>query len=393
MSTQKFPSIHSQGYKTRAIAKDRLLPSGGNRHFNASILRTERGSLIMAYRYHGPDRGRSLIAICDLDTSYNPTSNNVVPLIGPTNMEHFEDPRLIEHKGDVWMSYIEASGYGGAWKCSMRLVKLKREQNDWVVDRKFTLPYGLNDLAQEKNWSFFSHREKLYFVYSLKPHVVVEIDDTTGLTGREWVTPGIVNWQHGTLSGGTPPINYSGTLLAMFHSALPHPQRVRRYNASLYMFSPEPPFEIRQVTKPVLYGSDEDGFMPDPRDHGIKWEPCVVFPCGRFMDSMSNLIVSCGINDHGIVIVDLPVDKMNWHNPVFISGKHYFFTSNATRPIEMPSGPRIEWEPTRQVAGSWEGVMATDDPKVIAMMAERDGADESREISDVDYAVQLSNKR
>lgn len=391
---KQYPSIHSQGFKTRAISKDRLLLSGGNRHFNASVLLTDRGTLIMAYRYHGADRGRCQIAICDLDSSMNPSNNFTLPLPVKNNMEHMEDPRLFMHKGAVYMSYIESSGYGGNWKCNMRLVRLRREGNDWAIDAHYPLAYGMNDLGKEKNWSFFSHDGKIYFVYSIKPHVVVEFDEKTGECGREWSSPGIINWQFGTLSGGTPPILYSGsTMLTMFHSALPHPERARRYNASFYMFSPVPPFEIRQVTEPVIYGAEEDGFMPDPRDHGQKHEPCVVFPCGSFLDNMGNITVSLGINDHGIAMVEIPMDRLKWLESEFKSGPRYFWTSNATRPLQVNSTTRLEWHCTRSAGGSWEGVMKTEDPNVVAMLNERDGAVDVREINEEQYALEFSRAR
>jgi predicted GH43/DUF377 family glycosyl hydrolase len=379
------PSIQNQGFAVFPINGDQLLKSGGNRHFNPGLAVTPHGRMLMAYRYHPNNPAAPLItrlAICELNTTNGATvvgHSQVLELPLPSGLESQEDPRLFWHKGHLWLVYTEAYGYHGTWTCAMRLVRLEQHGGKWVVAHVVPLSYGDNVGGREKNWQFFSYQDRLMFVYSIKPHVVVEIDDTTGLALGSWITNGIQGWAFGTLSGGTPPVLMHGEYVSVFHSAEPHRLRTRRYNASVYMFEAEPPFAILRCSKPFVFASEADPFSPDVR--GVT-DPCVVFPGGAVPAGGNALMLSLGVNDCSSSLLRLNLGKIQCYHPVFPVVSRYFWTDLAAMPLVIDREVRATWEITRQGVSGPEGVLATADPNVINQLRDREDV---KEISHVEY--------
>ncbi|CAE7463839.1 mdmB [Symbiodinium natans] len=115
----------------------------------------------------------------------------------------------------------------------------------------------------EKNWIPFQRHGKTYVVYSLVPHLVHElIHDGNGTCGPQFrsVSPQLAQMQEKNLDQAyrgsaqavyvdAPAANLSMPqphFLALFHVA---DLKVRRYWHHAYRFSPNPPFQILQVSK------------------------------------------------------------------------------------------------------------------------------------------------
>jgi hypothetical protein len=349
------------------------IAASGDRFYNPGLLRLPDGRWLLAYRYHSTlPSAASRIAIAVLGGSATtPGQQVLLPL--PSGEEHQEDPRLFWHNGAVWLCYVEAYGYRGHWTCGLRLVRLYEDSTlGWRVDHEVPLGYGNNLKGREKNWQFFSHEGCLHFVYSLSPHVVVEINDITGEVIKEHRTEGISGWGFGTLSGGTPPIlvktGDDSHYLSVFHSAEPHPTRTRRYNASVYRFEATAPFAIRECSTPFLWGSEADGFTVDPR--GFAHDPCVVFPGGAILEE-GWLTLSVGVNDHACSIVELPLELLRFHPPKFPVVTRYFRSELAAIPVVIDREVRATWQPTEEVDGNLAGVLATSDPNIIKQLLPR----------------------
>ncbi|CAJ1357731.1 unnamed protein product [Effrenium voratum] len=117
----------------------------------------------------------------------------------------------------------------------------------------------------EKNWIPFQKEGRSFIVYSLVPHLVRElVYDGNGTCGKEWRTvfPKLEDIQENRLDvalRGSAQAVYVDEpditanlmkphFLGLFHVA---DLKVRRYAHYAYRFSPEPPFAILQVSKPL----------------------------------------------------------------------------------------------------------------------------------------------
>lgn len=327
-----------------------------------------QGRLLLAYRYQ-PGDGASRIALCELKDLV-PQTSQMLELPEEGGLHH-EDPRLFWHAGSPWLAYTEAKGYPGPWTCCMRLARLQQGQDGvWRAVQFTPLTFRYNgQIGQEKNWQFFSHEGGLFFVYRISPHEVVQIDPDSGKVLKHYETPGVRGWSHGTLSGGTPPLLIGDSYVSVFHSFEPHVTRGRRYSASVYRFEPEPPFAIRELTTPILWGSEADGFCPDPR--ALHNNPCVVFPAGAIQWQSRTLLVSSGINDHACALSLIDLDRLEFHAPVFPTPWRYFKTDRAAIPVVIAREVRATWVRTGFVAGEWQGAMQCDDPNLIKHLLSR----------------------
>lgn len=386
------PSMLFRGFKPehplpqpQFVSDVSLLPSRGRRCFNPGLTQLPSSRMVMAYRHHSiADHEASRIALCELEAGQPvPGTSQCLQLPLPTGEEHHEDPRLFWHRDQLHLAYTEAYGYHGHWTCAMRLVRLKiNESGKWEVGKVIPLTYGRNCVDREKNWQFFSQDGRLMFVYSLSPHVVVEINDE-GQVLNEWSTPGISGWAHGTLSGGTPPVVVGDSYLSVLHSAQPHPRRTRRYNASAYRFERNPPFAIREVSMPFVVADETDGFSPEPKG---TTDPCVVFPGGAISLPDGRLLLSIGVNDWRSALFVFDPCSVVYYSPDFPVVNRYFHAQLAALPVIIDREVRGTWSPVELVGDTWAGVMTTSDPNVINQLEEREDV---REIDHQQYRTYL----
>ena len=292
-------------------------------------------------------RLRELLVVVDLDEAYTPKSAptvlNCTEL--PHSLEHWEDPRLFVHHGDL---YLVAVGYytvylsGGLqqmWDARQYLARLERLPSaannatgatpappagfqvaqlqqlllpDEDVPSDLTLPADIDIRRpfREKNWVPFIYDDSIHFIYSLNPPVVIRVvadqpgADVNADIRTAFVSGGgdstTVRWRHGVMRGGTPAIYDAdiGGYVAFFHShdrfRVPTQRGdkdVAFYFMGFYVFAPRPPFGIQLISEAPLLGP---GFYNDSTHEA--WRLRAVWPAG-LMVQPDAFIVSYGKDD------------------------------------------------------------------------------------------------
>lgn len=315
-------SIEEQGLKHWNIKNDELAGRLGAERFNGSIVKYN-DKILLAYRTYSQLHGRSNVAITELDEDYKVLSNKELFLYSTNNDPILEDARLFIHKGRLHISYVDLCYTGPRWIAIMRVARL---HDNYDIDHVIPVTFGQNGKGTEKNWNFFSHEDRLLFVYDSNAHHVIEVHDKTGIKCGEWGDKGIY-WPYGHVRGGTPPVKHTDDeYLSFFHSSDYKAWQGRRYSMTPYTFQAEPPFNmIRCGREPILWGSLDNGFCNSGNGQCI-------FPMG-VLTFDDHYHVSCGINDSHNTIVEIskesvdaimdPVDLLR------ISKVRFFYTEKA----------------------------------------------------------------
>lgn len=220
--------------------------------------------------------------------------------------EHGEDPRFFIHKGQPylsactfeWFSHMVPPAFTGSHQASWLMEE--RQQGDVKLDNRFYSkkrfdPVYRNNrhtndgrLGAEKNWLFYSYKDKLHLLYESSPFTVATLDDNFIVTG-ETVTE-YVEWEYGHIRGGSNPILHEGLMWTFFHSSRDNQIRngKRRYFVGCLAFHPET-FKIHYITKePLLSGSTHDRWGAD--------KPAVAFP-GSAILRKEIWHLALGVND------------------------------------------------------------------------------------------------
>ena len=294
--TDAVPSVVSQGFRTAFVRHE-----PGVRNYNSGLVQMA-GREFLATRRFNRDTWRCEIVINELVSG---EAHHVRRLELPRAMgrEWHEDARLFWHNGVLHMAYTEGQYWSMPWVAVQKVALL---DDEWNVKLVVTIGYGENSLGQEKNWQFFSHRGKLFFVCSLTPHIVVELDATyqpCAVFTTEWAPLGIMGDFEEKLRGGTPPVRVGEYYVTFPHFHTKHPERSRRYGFNACAFEARPPFQIVGLTEPLVIGSAHDPTLPNlayPHYH-----PIVVFPCGA-LHREGLWTVSAGINDSFDALFEIP---------------------------------------------------------------------------------------
>ena len=216
--------------------------------------------------------------------------------------EQYEDPRVFIHDNKI---YVSCANYTHD---KFHLI----HQKILIFDENFNHignihpKYGCNgksiakNLGKEKNWTFFVKDDKLFCIYSIDPHIVVEFS-WKGDVKLEYISHFDTSkiWNYGLCRGGTNPIYKDGCMHSFFHSSIPWGKGRRKYIMGKYKFNPEPPFDIIELySEPIIWGNEKDErILPDIN-------PPVVFPCGAIIEH-NNFLVSFGFNDEKTAIIKL----------------------------------------------------------------------------------------
>lgn len=218
------------------------------------------------------------------------------------DFEQYEDPRVFVHDDKI---YVSCANYTHD---KFHLV----HQKILIFDKNFNHignihpKYGFNgktiteNIGKEKNWTFFVKEDRLFCIYSIDPHIIVEFD-WEGNVKSQFITyfDTNQNWKYGACRGGSNPILKDGVMHSFFHSSIPWGKGRRRYLMGSYKFNPEPPFNILDMNPtPILWGNEQDErILKDVN-------PPVIFPCGAIVEN-DKFLVSFGFNDEktGIVIL------------------------------------------------------------------------------------------
>lgn len=280
--------------------------SAGDIYFNSAIVR--RGNNVHLLTRHTHNNRNSIVS-WELDLeSMRPGSPET--LSAQHSTEHYEDPRalwweernryvLIVCNYDLTRHHF---AHQTILECNESFVPLETHH---VIHGKNGSALHTNT-GHEKNWTPFIHEGKLLVVYSINPHVVLQLEEGRKATVHQ-TGNGRVSWPWGEMRGSTPPILVGDEYVTFFHSSIPW--RVvggaakRRYLCGALAFSAKPPFRVTRITKaPLLVGSEQDPLL--------QWSPLVCFPVGSIIDGDDYLITG-GCNDACCFWQRIPIEVID----------------------------------------------------------------------------------
>ena len=224
---------------------------------------------------------------------------------------HCEDPRVVEHKGALFLSYTDGMRIG--------IAKLNINTCETIYTHYLEAPpsvlHGESD-GREKNWVPFSWGDHLCFLYSDIPRQIFRFTDTglklviedTGIPLSPTLYPG------GFIRGGCPPVKYTdGHMIWFFHTT-----KGGIYSIGAYItrgFSPV----VHVIQSPILKGH------PQPKyQSGLITKDNVVYPCGAVCTD-SGWMISMGVNDYKIGFLHVPRSVIENYVPAGI------FSTNPSR--------------------------------------------------------------
>ncbi len=248
-----------------------------------------------------------------------------------------EDPRLFVFNGGLYLAFTGLEQRNGAFVGNQCLAAVDEDLN---VTRCW-MPEFTGRQQWEKNWQFFEAGGRLYAVYHVDPHEVLEFDGGLNVaalvasSGQRVTWPGFEGME---LCGGAPPVAVGFEFYHWFHAK----QKVGdwwEYSAGLYTFSGKPPFEVvRLVRGPVIRPKRSSR----PKD--------VCYPCGAVLEG-DRWIVSFGVDDASNWVAEfdarqveaalelLPSERFGTHFGVVVDRGPTFEKASTMCVIETSVGP------------------------------------------------------
>lgn len=288
-----------------------------NRHalpqyaYNPAIWKRD-DRLMAVMRYHDQRDFSTALCIAEVDEAGVVYGHKAVQL--PHNGGSEEDARFFEHKGALWMSYVDSTYPAIPAKSVVKYGRLT-EDTVWSMPQIYQPQFPGNDMSGvEKNWVMFESEGNLYCIYSTSPKtVILELKADTAQVVAEYDGP---RWKYGAIRGGTTPIAYKGVLLRFFHSGLDSdiPPYRRRYFVGAMTMEPKLPFKpIAVSAKPVLAGAESDSLTQMERSACVHYKKKVVFPLGAVDLGGGQFLLSCGINDSHSALFKVNETNLNLH--------------------------------------------------------------------------------
>jgi predicted GH43/DUF377 family glycosyl hydrolase len=282
-----------------------MIPAGSLnpacRNFNGSIARY--GSrLLLAYRSE---------AYSSINTVWIAELNSEYGVIGTFKVEipeepcvHYEDPRLSVVGVSLYLIFAHVK-FGMPNTCKQRMFRLGQSTLQPVDE--IPLPFGNAENGNaEKNWLPFElPNGRMGLVYSQRPHLVIEVDSSTGHH-----TPGVRAFSFGkSMNGRTPPIRIGeGYYLSFFGGHVKHEFRGARYFVGAQLFRAGPPYDVLMATRvPLAWGSECSPTIFSARPGS--GHPCCLFPAGIVREG-EDLIVSAGVNDSYIALLRYSIREL-----------------------------------------------------------------------------------
>lgn len=258
----------------------------GARHYNPSICR-HRGRVLMAYRVESY-RCVSTVALCELDSEFRVARTSVVNLPPEPGDVHWEDPHLCEAGGRLYLMALYIRLVVPP-VCRPRVFEVDPDTFGVVSE----VPMSFGRLGGiEKNWAPMElANEKLGFVYSQRPRMVVEIES---MAGHE--SPGVpIAPQGATLSGRSCPVRVGIAYLEFVGGWIRIPDQGGRYWFGAQMVRGVPPYDVlKYVPEPLCWGSEASPTIHNRRPRA--GHPACVYPAGAILEK-ADVIVSVGVND------------------------------------------------------------------------------------------------
>lgn len=280
----------------------------------------------MAYRAEDIDRGIDpRIMICELSSNYMPCRIRDVSIPAPQPfVKYFEDPRLFEHKGRLWMAFAAAAMLNKHHFACQGVALLT---DDFKIEKVFYPDLGFNHnqiskansiMKREKNWTFISIRNEIHIIYTINPLKVAVMDDVTGSVKVISESHFKDTWIYGRIHGSTGLVENDGKYLGMFHSFLIGKDSQRSYCAGFYEVDLER-FRVTMISRAPFLEAARDASR-DIRSNLQPYRPNAIFPCGIIIEK-EKVIISYGWQDCRcmIAIEDLNVVKKSMVNASYYS--------------------------------------------------------------------------
>ncbi|MBA3721877.1 MAG: hypothetical protein H0W88_05700 [Parachlamydiaceae bacterium] len=273
--------------------------------YNPTFIENENGYL-MAFRHDKYKLPMSTylteyyqhISLVQLNLKFKPISK---PILCKELGNYAYDPRLIRVNNVIYMTFT--SPLTGA-KHSCLNSRICLTQIYQIGNRiKIDFPMPLNVKFQniwEKNWIPFDYQNNLLLTYSISPHFVLNPSLYDGFCPIYSCSNPTIQWNYGTIRGGTPAVLVDGEYLAIFHSAVNDPVTKRyTYYLGAYTFEAEPPFRITKISAEPFSHPDFYTTPPCPLTTAR-----VLFASGLVVRDNS-IFVCYGENDCAIKVMEI----------------------------------------------------------------------------------------
>lgn len=285
--------------------------------YNPSIVKFNDGYLL-TFRFL-PDRTYqpwiSFIGVVLLDESFEPISR---PEILDTR-SHFkatpsqaEDARIFSFNDKLYLVFNDNVDlvFPSPWeRRDMYVAELIYDGNQFYLADPVKLIHESKYpfVLWQKNWSPFEWNGSLLLSYTLNPHEVVALNWSNGCCRPCYETAKSINWNFGTIRGGTPALLLDGEYLAFFHSGIvttstcSENREMWHYVMGAYTFTSEPPFELTKISSLPI---DSPGFYTYS-SYGKR----VIYP-GGFVVSGPNLYLAYGKDDSELWIATINIKAL-----------------------------------------------------------------------------------
>ena len=179
-----------------------------------------------------------------LDNDYNVVENKELEFdykrMKGRHRVGIEDVRSFIYKGEEWGIGNSVIPHKVTEFVRMCIFKESDISNSF---KYLQIPISVDKNYTQKNWSPFEYDGRLLCEYSLRPHVVVEIDVNDGSLLETWQTnnsgPNIVS--NNAMRGGAPPVLLGNKYLGVGHIKY-------EYRHFFYVFESLPPFKILSIS-------------------------------------------------------------------------------------------------------------------------------------------------
>ena len=267
----------------------------------------------------------SRICLVQLDKEWKPIpgTNRLLPLHTRFDQWGAEDPRLFILKNKLHLAY--GDGYKmllAQLTDSGELVKSKYIP----TNEEFTIAPSYTH--REKNWGFFSVKNRLFAQQYCSPNTIVEFNPDTWETIDTWTHEWVWRSPHGAeLHGGSSPIFHNGKLWRFCHShrfisrgefynwwenTLHKDAQASRYSVFLMELQAEPPFYPVSISRePVLWTNFEPKETPSPTSGAV------VFT-GSMERDKDGWRLTYGENDCRVVAQTIPDSDLEDRVPIRI---------------------------------------------------------------------------
>ena len=272
------------------------IPEKGS--FNASIL--DLGDkFLCVYR---PDEIQ--LTACFLNYDYSIVENSCQRF----SLIFAADPRLIlTPDNKVLMSYSKYSPNNPNEHIDGNIIMdLNKSNNEIFLGNTIRIsPAWMN--GRQKNWMPFTHEDKLYFISTVCPHTIYEVDwngknESMMVCNTDWKN----NWYlRESLRGNTNAIRLDdGNYLCTFHTA----QKINKchfYDNGAYIFEGKPPF------RPLFAGSKTYLRAEAAKEPHFRKEELIVcvFPIGMVKKD-DKILISYGDNDSCVKILETTLEEI-----------------------------------------------------------------------------------